>query len=1486
MLGINGQPTITFQGTVTSRYLFVENELDGTKIITLRIKNISFEGVGIVKLINNIVSDNISFLSCHFEKTVTGMDIIRIDSHPNILYTGSVYFHNCHFINNVAKHYSRAISIKRTRSIFHGCYFKDNLITIQGLILLDTGVSVIKYSFFHKNNAGAMYFGKQQGGVVNATTNSSVEILNCHFKGNEATDAGGAIVITLETKLFIKLSLFQYNAVGNKHTSDSDSRGGAVYADDSSIVEIRNSLFRGNKATYAGGAVYAVKTNLIIESSSFEKNKALSKHMIGVGGALYASLNSAVKILRSSFMRNEATYTGGAIVSLAKTLVITSSLFKHNTAVRGGAIFAHFNTSVKILNCSLKANLATPLAGAIFTNGHELIIRSTLFERNAALSKFSIKGHGFGGAVISTAAVSNIQNSVFFQNKASHAGGAIFTWAKILVITSSVFEYNTAVSCYCNESYGGAIAAHGNTRIEILNCSLKANLAKDYGGAIFTKGHKLIIRSTLFECNTALSKFSTKGHGGAVGAVVSIFNIQNCLFLQNKASCAGGAIHTKAKDLVITSSVFEYNTAVTFGGAIYAVVVTLIIRSTLFEGNTALSKIIGMGTGGAIAATTTLSVKILNCSLKSNLATYQGGAVHTVGNELIIRSTLLECNTAIIGGAIIASSKSIRAQVYVKGSQFKNNSAHLLGGAIAYRGSNLLVETSEFINNTAALNPTGTGGAINTSSSSSRIPAQTNISHCVFDGNRASFMGGAIRASRTRLHIRYSSFRSAPYPHSGSFAGGDLLYSESPCELQYVSIADVNGYNSQNSLILHQGISFADEGNLSYLTLMEVHMKCLTGKNIAVSKVSTWSFRNKFFVLSVSCLFCPSNSYSLYASQLDVISPNEFVEKNTNCYHCPLGGICEKGKVRAAKNFWGYLSGKQVHFITCPFGYCCFNKECVNYSSCHTGRTGTLCGQCQKGLNETFFTSDCLPPEKCYHYWYSLVVMIIGVVYVLVFMYLNEITKAMTALLLPRFDLERFKYIIKSPTKIIEFCKRALKLAKLKFLNEVNQGCQMQYFTDDIIVEEANNEEQGERMRGNVQLVDDEELQSIVALHKDDSVDNVVPGLLKVMIFFYQTNVLFKIYSGSKSKGFLNSLQEILSTLFNLRSDGTFTRVLFWCPFDKLRPVTKILLKTSFIIYLFFVILLVLILARVGGLLKITGIRLTLLRLLRCTLRLSFISYAGITAACFSLLLCVQLGPYGKVLFADGSVPCYKGWQIFIICLVCFWIFPFPVTIYASSQLLHSNMLSAKKFPLSLLFPLPTIFYWLYNCHKNARKLTENEPVLNEDVQEILRITEGPFRKINHCHRRSGRRLSWDAILIGRRLVLIFFKTFVLNAFLRLMIMLICTHLFLLHHIYTKPFSSNFVNNVETVSLSMLHIICVLNLIPAYSYSYPTFSYDHNKDAIQTLNLIETALNLVFPVLVGSVLAILAFIRIVQFVIWLCCLFLRLIRFCCKNKIA
>ena len=79
-------------------------------------------------------------------------------------------------------------------------------------------------------------------------------------------------------------------------------------------------------------------------------------------------------------------------------------------------------------------------------------------------------------------------------------------------------------------------------------------------------------------------------------------------------------------------------------------------------------------------------------------------------------------------------------------------------------------------------------------------------------------------------------------------------------------------------------------------------------------------------------------------------------------------------------------------------------------------------------------------------------------------------------------------------------------------------------------------------MQSNIEPVSDEEIQSMVALHKDDGEEDFFPGLLKIILFFYQVNVLFKINVGSRSDGFVHLLQEVVSILFNPRTDGTFAQ--------------------------------------------------------------------------------------------------------------------------------------------------------------------------------------------------------------------------------------------------------------------------------------------------------------------------------------------------------
>ena len=1092
LLGIHGQPIIKVQDSLRVTHLFQVKELSMPQVITLRIENLIFRGIGIAQIINVNSKSNISFSDCHFKNIYTSGDIIRIKTRSSGVHNGLVHFCGCSFVNNIALESSGAIFIDHVQSMFHKCYFKDNLSTCKGLIVLTGGISIIKHSYFEKNTL----VGKNIAYTTSIiTANSTIQILNSTFKRNKVPRAGGAISV-FGKRLVIRSSLFQYNTA---------RFGGAIFAFITSTVEISSCSFIGNEAK-VGGAILTNGKLLVIKSSLFKSNKASDKYDTTSGGAISSYPNSVVHILNCSFEGNDAAF-GGSIHTTGGKLTITSSLFEHNTAGsagfagEGGAVLS--DSIVDIMNCSFKRNQAVFIRGAISYNTKNIVIRSSVFEHNVALHHHAVKSVG-GAVAVVNASIVQILNCSFKKNQAMHWGGAIVTMGRII--------------------------------IRIINCSIKRNKAYA-GGAAFIVGMVMVIKSSLFEYNTA-----SEGSGGA-------------LFIQ-------------------------YNDQSSF-------------KNSLEDDRT------------VTGSSDTLS--IFSCSFRANFAKREGGAIKLNGVHFSIKASSFNNNSVgENGGAIFIFSSYTRDSI--SNCSFTSNKAIVNGGAVSYIGRGIYIKTSIFHNNTA-IGIIGEGGALYLDSISYSFLQKVYIFHCVFDANKASFRGGAIMTANNNLWIVSSSFRSMLfYPQSKAYFGGELLYSKSQVVLELVSFLDADNFNLQNSLILHQSTITKKTGNLiewNHLTIYfktEVHIKCLTGKNVAASN-NTSQYKNIFPFISVSCSFCSHNFYSLYMSHIDFFSQNHSMKRtNVECYRCPLGGVCERGKIRAADNFWGFIVGKEVRFVSCPFGYCCFNKECVNHFSCHAGRTGILCGQCKKDLTENLVTADCLQTENCRHPWYMLVVAIIGIVYVSVLMYTNEITKTLKVMLVPKFMSTYLKYCTETPIKIPEICKYMLHYIRIRFVNGFNGGCEIQYLTDDVYVQDTGNEEESEQIQGWVELVNDEEMQSVVSIGKVDSEDNVFPGLLRIVLFFYQTNVLFKIYTGSKSHGLVQMFQETMSALFNLRTDGAFAQNLSWCPIDNLQPVSKVLLKSFFILYLFFLTFLVFLLCKAGRLLKIISTKLNNARLLCCIL--------------------------------------------------------------------------------------------------------------------------------------------------------------------------------------------------------------------------------------------------------------------------------------------
>ena len=167
-------------------------------------------------------------------------------------------------------------------------------------------------------------------------------------------------------------------------------------------------LFGENKSHWGSG-VYAEDVEADILRCDFIDNQAHNS-----GGGFYADTGSNVKIGRSNFKNNKATWGGGVYSSESSDLTIMNSQFDGNSAVEenytggdGGAIDCEKDSSLILLNCLLTNNNAEESGGAVLLeeNSNSEIINST-FSGNLAYA---------GSAISSYSSTSLVKNSIIFR---------------------------------------------------------------------------------------------------------------------------------------------------------------------------------------------------------------------------------------------------------------------------------------------------------------------------------------------------------------------------------------------------------------------------------------------------------------------------------------------------------------------------------------------------------------------------------------------------------------------------------------------------------------------------------------------------------------------------------------------------------------------------------------------------------------------------------------------------------------------------------------------------------------------------------------------------------------------------------------------------------------------------------------------------------------------------------------------------------------
>ena len=240
--------------------------------------------------------------------------------------------------------------------------------------------------------------------------------------------------------------------------------------------------------------------------------------------------------------------------------------------------------------------------------------------------------------------------------------------------------------------------------------------------------------------------------------------IENCLFQDNYASMAGGAIYSGydidlnpdyGRNLLIKNCEFRNNGAKMTAGAVGAYGYNVRILDCLFDSNSVCDSGGGRVYGGAlqIGKEEFISNSLVeNCKFIRNKAISPNGTNLSHAGASCIRegvtfeNCLFEENSADHGGALTTHCSGT-----IKNCTFKSNTANKYGGAISnmdnFNSQNLRIIDCDF-----SLNRAPFGGAVKLAGSSIKID------DCNFDDNYASKDGGAVFIDTNTLDVSNSNF--------------------------------------------------------------------------------------------------------------------------------------------------------------------------------------------------------------------------------------------------------------------------------------------------------------------------------------------------------------------------------------------------------------------------------------------------------------------------------------------------------------------------------------------------------------------------------------------------------------------------------------------------------------------------------------------------------------------------------------------------------
>lgn len=662
------------------------------------------------------------------------------------------------------------------------------------------------------------------GGAVYNTGTMSIE--DCTFRNNKSYGWGGAVAVEPP------YTTSSYPSISNNNGHNKLS--GSLTLDAKTLIE-------NNSAVKDGGGVYfnafssmideaypitEFKMELTIDGATIQNNTANN----GGGVAMnldYAGNNYTNGITikaGSKIIGNTATNNGGAIwmnstdtcdCQLSKGVTMSGGLLENNQAANGGAIYIEAGkVGVTTMNFvmsdgTVHHNTASANGGAAYLSGGSLTISGGTITENQAVK---------GGSFYLDDGQMSIANAEIQKNSATESGGVAYLGGGALTVNSGTISQNTAAEkggvAYLS---AGTMTVNGGTISR--NGTLSENTTQNGGVAYLGGGTMNVAGGTITE-NGAVD-------GGAFYLLDGEMNISNGAIYKNTATQNGGAAYLGGGTLTVSGGDIYQNTATQNGGAAYLASGEMTVSGGKIRENTATENGGAAYLGGG-------SLTVSGGEIFKNKAVSGGGFYITGGGLTVGGNGSISENEATDsgGGAYVDGGN-----VTVTGGSIVKNRAANVGGGIAINNGNYRM-TGGAVDENRAEN--GKGGGIYIASDGASVTV--DVLSGSISGNFSGADGGAIavvgvesnggEGAQQSINVTVGVNKEHTYTVDGNYPNVVVT-----CDHDGDGTAETNGcpvIKNNTSVISGGGIFISggkDATNLNIYCLIEDANKTADGKS-------------------------------------------------------------------------------------------------------------------------------------------------------------------------------------------------------------------------------------------------------------------------------------------------------------------------------------------------------------------------------------------------------------------------------------------------------------------------------------------------------------------------------------------------------------------------------------------------------------------------------------------------------------------------------